>query len=188
MQKTKWIAGLATMVVLASPAAAQWPSRLPSGGSSGSTGSWPARTTSRTESRRTSDRIPPGHMPPPGMCRVWIDGVPPGRQPAPTDCATAYRTRPANARVIYGGDGSSFPGKGKGKWKHKRNGDDRYDRSRRGDDDRYDRRGRDDDDDDDRYERGGSRQGTAGSWPVRTQDRVPQQQTQKGKKGRPWPN
>jgi hypothetical protein len=52
---------------------------------------------------RGNARIPPGHMPPAGMCRVWIDGVPPGRQPAPTDCTTAERTRPHNARVIYGG-------------------------------------------------------------------------------------
>lgn len=63
---------------------------------------------------RSSSKVPPGHRPPPGMCRIWIDGVPPGRQPAPTDCATAERTRPANARVIYG-DQESFPGKGKGK-------------------------------------------------------------------------
>ena len=41
-------------------------------------------------------------MPPAGLCRIWIDGVPPGRQPAPTDCATAERTRPNNARVLYG--------------------------------------------------------------------------------------
>ena len=33
--------------------------------------------------------VPPGQMPPAGMCRVWFDGVAPGRQPAPTDCATA---------------------------------------------------------------------------------------------------
>jgi hypothetical protein len=38
------------------------------------------------------------------MCRIWIDGVPPGQQPAPTDCVTAERRRPANARVIYGDD------------------------------------------------------------------------------------
>lgn len=47
-------------------------------------------------------RVPPGQMPPSGMCRIWIDGVPPGRQPAPTDCNTAERNRPSNARVIYG--------------------------------------------------------------------------------------
>lgn len=50
----------------------------------------------------TPAEIPPGHMPPPGMCRIWIDGVPAGRQPAPTDCATAIRRRPPNARVIFG--------------------------------------------------------------------------------------
>jgi hypothetical protein len=47
------------------------------------------------------------------MCRVWIDGVPPGRQPAPTDCATARRTAPANARIVYGDD-RSFPERGRG--------------------------------------------------------------------------
>lgn len=188
MQKTKWIATLATMVVLATPAAAQWPTRQPSGGRS--TGTWPTRvpTTTRTETSRSrsNDRIPPGHLPPPGMCRVWIDGVPPGRQPAPTDCATAYRTRPANARVIYGGDGNSFPGKGKGKWKHQQRGDDdRYDRRGREDDDRYDRRDRDDDDD--RYERGD--QGGRRTWPS-GRDRSTRDQSQsRGKgKGRPWPN
>ncbi|MEP6692005.1 MAG: hypothetical protein ABJD07_12675, partial [Gemmatimonadaceae bacterium] len=37
--------------------------------------------------------------PPQGMCRIWIDGVPASRQPAPTDCPTAIRNRPPNARV-----------------------------------------------------------------------------------------
>lgn len=49
-----------------------------------------------------ASRVPPGHLPPPGMCRIWIDGVPPGRQPRPTTCAAAERNRPYNARVIYG--------------------------------------------------------------------------------------
>ena len=49
-------------------------------------------------------RVPEGHKPPPGMCRIWIDGVPPGRQAAPTDCATAVRNRPSNGRVIWGDD------------------------------------------------------------------------------------
>jgi hypothetical protein len=57
----------------------------------------------------SSSRVPAGHMPSPGMCRVWIDGVPAGRQPRQTDCRTAERQRPyyeqrygRNARVIYG--------------------------------------------------------------------------------------
>ena len=52
--------------------------------------------------RYGSSRVPPGHRPPPGLCRIWIDGVPPGRQPRPTSCSYAEAYRPANARVIYG--------------------------------------------------------------------------------------
>lgn len=48
-------------------------------------------------------RVPPGHMPPPGMCRVWYDGVPPGHQPAPTNCDAAAADAYYNGgRVIYG--------------------------------------------------------------------------------------
>jgi hypothetical protein len=84
--------------------------------------------------KRNSDHIPPGQLPPAGMCRIWIDGVPPGQQPAPTDCQTAVATKPANARVIWG-DQSAFPGKGKGKFKqgkgkHDRVNDDRDDDDR----------------------------------------------------------
>lgn len=61
--------------------------------------------------------IPPGQMPPSGMCRVWYDGVPPGRQPRPTSCDQAERiaSRDRNARVIYGDDygynnrGNNYP-------------------------------------------------------------------------------
>ncbi len=46
--------------------------------------------------------VPADHRPPPGMCRIWIDGVPAARQPAPTDCSTAIRRRPPNAKVVFG--------------------------------------------------------------------------------------
>ena len=62
------------------------------------------------QGRRGNDDIPAGYRPPPGMCRIWIDGVPPAQQPAPTDCATAVRNRPANGRVIFGDDAAK-PGK-----------------------------------------------------------------------------
>lgn len=51
---------------------------------------------------RASTGYPPGFRPPPGMCRVWIQGLPPGQQPGVTDCVTARASAPANARVIYG--------------------------------------------------------------------------------------
>ncbi len=51
-----------------------------------------------------SDDVPPAYRPPPGMCRIWLDNVAPAQQPAPTDCNTAVRNRPANARVLFGDD------------------------------------------------------------------------------------
>ena len=51
---------------------------------------------------RADDPVPKGYEPPRGMCRLWIDGVPAAQQPAPTDCATAIRRRPENARVVFG--------------------------------------------------------------------------------------
>jgi hypothetical protein len=51
-------------------------------------------------------RVPPGHMPPAGSCRVWYDGVPPGQQPPVMNCRDAERlaSRSRNGRVIYGDD------------------------------------------------------------------------------------
>ena len=48
--------------------------------------------------------VPPGHLPPPGECRVWYDHRPPGHQPPPTSCREAERiaARDRYARVIYG--------------------------------------------------------------------------------------
>lgn len=56
------------------------------------------------QGRRDSQGIPPGHLPPPGECRVWYDGRPPGQQPPPTDCRTAEHIarRDPYARVVYG--------------------------------------------------------------------------------------
>lgn len=103
----------------------------------------------RTSDQRASSRVPRGHLPPRGQCRVWVDGVPPGHQPPVTSCADAERERlqyGANARVIYG-DRDSFPGKGKGKFKN-RDGSTTDVLGRRVDRDDDD----DDDDDDDRWD------------------------------------
>jgi hypothetical protein len=66
---------------------------------------------------RNAAGVPPGHMPPPGMCRIWIDGVPPGHQPRATDCATAQANVPYNGRVIYGNNT-----RGRGKYDRNGNG------------------------------------------------------------------
>ncbi|HET8985541.1 MAG TPA: hypothetical protein VFN03_07260 [Trueperaceae bacterium] len=51
---------------------------------------------------RASFRIPPGHYPPPGMCRVWFPERPPGQQSAPGDCAVLERQVPSGAYLVYG--------------------------------------------------------------------------------------
>lgn len=35
---------------------------------------------------RSDVRVPPGHRPPPGKCRVWYPNRPPGQQPPSSDC------------------------------------------------------------------------------------------------------
>ena len=78
--------------------------------------------------RNGNQGIPPGQMPPAGMCRVWYDGVAPGRQPRPTSCNEAERlaSRDRNARVIYGDNGY-----------YDRNGNYPYGNDRYGTNDRY---------------------------------------------------
>lgn len=142
MMRHVLIGSLAAVAMLAEPAAAQ--------------------------GRSSARGVPPGHLPPAGMCRVWIEGVPPGRQPRVTDCRTArYQAARLNGRVIYGDD-FARKGKSNGKYKNKdRRDDDRYGRR---DDDRRDGRydGRRDHDDDRRDgrrdgRRDDGRSGTYGS-------------------------
>ena len=65
----------------------------------------------QNQQNRSASRVPPGQLPPAGMCRIWINGVPPGRQPAPTDCRTAVANQPANAQILWGSQ-AAFPGNG----------------------------------------------------------------------------
>jgi hypothetical protein len=44
--------------------------------------------------------IPPGHLPPPGKCRVWIPGTPPGHQPKAGSCSVVARNIPPGAWLI----------------------------------------------------------------------------------------
>jgi hypothetical protein len=56
------------------------------------------------QGRGRNGRIPPGHLPPAGLCQVWFAGLPPGRQPRPMSCREAERLarRAPYAHVIYG--------------------------------------------------------------------------------------
>jgi hypothetical protein len=45
-------------------------------------------------------RVPPGHMPPAGKCRIWYPGTPPGHQPPVGDCRTLSRQVPRGATLI----------------------------------------------------------------------------------------
>ncbi|HET7394536.1 MAG TPA: hypothetical protein VFK25_12135, partial [Candidatus Binatia bacterium] len=45
-------------------------------------------------------RVPPGHMPSGGKCRIWYPDTPPGRQPPPGDCRTLSRQVPRGAYLI----------------------------------------------------------------------------------------
>lgn len=45
--------------------------------------------------------IPPGHLPPPGYCRIWVPGTPPGHQSPPGDCGELRDRVPAGAWLLY---------------------------------------------------------------------------------------
>lgn len=59
------------------------------------------KTEPQRSERKGQREVPSSHKPPAGLCRIWLNGVPAAQQPAPTDCASAVRNRPANAKVIF---------------------------------------------------------------------------------------
>jgi hypothetical protein len=65
-----------------------------------------ASNSSNTSSKRTL-RLPPGHYPPEGQCRVWIEGRPPGQQANAAPC-DALGTIPAGAFILFGGEAWDF--------------------------------------------------------------------------------
>lgn len=102
-----WLAACTRTVVVQQPALA--PDRQPRGSRP------PPRTPPEPDRpplppanepppRRTYDvLIPPGHLPDPGECRVWIQGRAPGRQPRPRSrpCAGIEAVAPAGSWIVY---------------------------------------------------------------------------------------
>jgi hypothetical protein len=64
-------------------------------------GSVSLQAQARPQPQDPKPAVPRTHLPPPGMCRIWLDNVPATQQPAPTDCASAVRNQPRNGRVIF---------------------------------------------------------------------------------------
>lgn len=44
--------------------------------------------------------IPPGQLPPPGLCRIWEPGLPPGHQSPPGDCGRLVSMVPPGAWLL----------------------------------------------------------------------------------------
>lgn len=47
-------------------------------------------------------KVPPGHYPRAGQCRIWYEGRPPGHQPKAASCASLVGHVPAGAFLLYG--------------------------------------------------------------------------------------
>ena len=60
----------------------------------------PRPSHGRSPSTAATLGIPPGHLPPPGMCRVWLPGEPPGHQPKSRSCSNIERTAPAGSYIV----------------------------------------------------------------------------------------
>ena len=45
-------------------------------------------------------RVPPGHLPPPGTCKIWYPDRPPGHQPPPGDCDELEERAPPGTCLI----------------------------------------------------------------------------------------
>ena len=103
-----------------------------------------AEAQGRGNGNKKNGKVPPGHMPPSGQCRVWYEGVPPGHQPPPSSCAEAERMAARSnraARVIYSdGRDSREQGAGGGIFDRFPGDDRRYPGDTRYPDERTDRR------------------------------------------------
>jgi hypothetical protein len=61
----------------------------------------PIRTVPATGSSALTLGIPPGHLPPPGRCRLWLPDTPPGHQPASRPCKGIDVRAPVGSMIVY---------------------------------------------------------------------------------------
>jgi hypothetical protein len=65
-------------------------------------GERPSQGVTVRPSDARSFRIPPGHYPPRGQCRIWAPNRPPGQQSPPGQCSDLERRVPQGAYLVYG--------------------------------------------------------------------------------------
>lgn len=91
------LGGLVAAVACSSSSSSSSPEPRPSArGSSVSSGT--VRTSTSTAATLG---IPPGHLPAPGECRIWLPGTPPGHQRESGACSTLERQVPRGAWLIH---------------------------------------------------------------------------------------
>ena len=63
----------------------------------------PGKGNGQKEGKSTAANlgIPPGHLPPPGQCKVWMPGQPPGHQAKARSCANIEKSAPAGSWIVY---------------------------------------------------------------------------------------
>lgn len=92
--------GAALLLAACSSGGSRWETGPAPGTNRGPGGEADGTTSVQTSTAATLG-IPPGHLPPPGQCRIWLPGKPPGHQQRPGGCASLQRRVPAGGWLVY---------------------------------------------------------------------------------------